>query len=138
MTPFTLDTAAHVLADTMPGCVRGLNLTVEKLEDGHATLRMPYSDMACREGGIFSGQALAALADTSMCFAVWMDGRGRRPVATVDLHVTYLRGAGGEDLLARAQLIRSGKTLAFARVDIVLAGSGKEVASAVATFGLPA
>jgi uncharacterized protein (TIGR00369 family) len=138
MTPFTLDMAATVLANTMPGCVRGLGLSVESLEDGRATLRMPFSDMACREGGIFSGQALAGLADTAMCFAVWMDGRGRRPVATVDLHVTYLRGAGGEDLLAHAHLVRSGKTLAFTRVDIVLAASGKSVATAIATFGLPA
>lgn len=138
MTPFTIDMAAQVLAETMPGCVRGLDLTVEALDDGRATLRMPSTAMACREGGIFSGQALAALADTAMCFAVWMDGRGRRPVATVDLHVTYLRGAGGEDLLAHARLVRSGKSLAFARVDIVLAASGKDVASAVATFGLPA
>ena len=137
MSLLTLDTAAQILAD-MPGCVRALDLSVEDLQDGHATLRMPYSDMSCRQDGTFSGQALATLADTAMCFALWMDGRGRRPIATVDLHVTYMRSANGEDVLGRAQLVRSGRAMAFAQVDIVVASSGRQIASAVATFTLSA
>ena len=94
--------------------------------------------MSCREGGIFAGQALAALADTAMCFALWTDGRGRRPVATVDLHVTYLRAGDGDDVLADAEIVRSGRSLAFCRVSMRLASSGRELATAVATFSLPA
>lgn len=133
----TIEQVAAVLADTMPGCVRELGLTVDHLGEGRATVRMPANDMTCREGGIFSGQALAGLADTAMCFAVWTDGRGRRPVATVDLHVTFLRGGGNEDLLAHAEIVRSGKSLCFCKVSMVLAASGKDIASAVATFALP-
>jgi len=135
---FTVEVAAQVIATAFPGCVRALGISVEHLDAERATLRLPLSDMACREGGIVSGQAMAALADTAMCFAVWADGRGRRPIATVDLHVTYLRGAAGEDLLAHAHLVRAGKSLAFTRVDVVQAESGKTVATAVAIFGLPA
>lgn len=134
---FSLAAAADVLATAFPGCVRALGIRVEQLDAGRATLRLPLSDAVCREGGIVSGQAMASLADTAMCFAVWADGRGRRPIATVDLHVTYLRAAAGEDLLAHATLVRAGKSLAFTRVDMVQAVSGKAVASAVATFGLP-
>ncbi|RYF31976.1 MAG: PaaI family thioesterase [Comamonadaceae bacterium] len=135
---FTPDEAVSVMALSMPGCVRGLGITVDELGEGRASLRMPANEMSCREGEIFAGQALATLADTAMCFAVWSDGRGRRPIATVDLHVTFLRGGGKEDLLAHAEVIRSGKTLAFCRVSMVLAHSGKEIATAVATFSLPA
>jgi uncharacterized protein (TIGR00369 family) len=139
MTPeFTLEHAAQVLSETMPGCVRELGLTVEHLGEGRATLRMPCTAMACREGGIFAGQALSALADTAMCFALWTDGRGRRPVATVDLHVTFLRGGGQEDLLAHAEIVKSGRSLSFCKVSMVLADSGKDIASAVATFSLAA
>jgi uncharacterized protein (TIGR00369 family) len=94
--------------------------------------------MACREGGIYAGQALAALADTAMCFAIWTDGRGRRPVATVDLHLTFLSGGSNEDVLARAEIVRSGRTLSFCKVSMVMADSDKLIASAVATFSLPA
>jgi len=136
---FTLEQGAQVLAGaTLPGCVRELGLTVEHLGEGCATLRMRPTAMACREGGIYAGQALAALADTAMCFAIWTDGRGRRPVATVDLHVTFLRGGGQEDLLAKAEIVRSGRTLSFCKVSMVLADSGKDVASGVGTFSLPA
>ncbi|MDM0058856.1 PaaI family thioesterase [Variovorax fucosicus] len=136
---FTLEQGAQVLADaTMPGCVRELGLTVEHLGKGSATLRMRPTPMACREGGIYAGQALSALADTAMCFAIWTDGRGRRPVATVDLHMTFLSGGGKEDLLAKAEIVRSGRTLSFCKVSMVLADSGKDVASAMAIFSLPA
>jgi uncharacterized protein (TIGR00369 family) len=135
---FTLEEGTRTLSETMPGCVRELGLTVECLGEGCATLRMSPTAMACREGGIYSGQALAALADTAMCFALWTDGRGRRPVATVDLHVTFLRGGGQEDLLAKAEIVRSGRTLSFCKVSMTLATSGKDIASAVATFSLAA
>ncbi|KQW56372.1 PaaI family thioesterase [Variovorax sp. Root411] len=135
---FTIEEAAQVLVEAMPGCVSELGVTVESLGDGTATLRMSATRMSCREGGIFAGQAIAGLADTAMCFAIWTDGRGYRPVATVDLHVTFLRGGGAEDLLAHAEIVKSGRSLSFCKVSMVLAESGKELASAVATFSLPA
>lgn len=136
---FTLEQGAQVLADnTLPGCVRELGLTVEHLGKGSATLRMRPTPMACREGGIYAGQAMASLADTAMCFALWTDGRGRRPVATVDLHLTFLSGGGQEDLLAKAEIVKSGRSLSFCKVSMALADSGKVIATAVATFSLPA
>ena len=122
----------------MPGCVGLLQIVVEKLGENEATLSMPVSDAACREGGIFAGQAIAALADSSMCCALWCDGRGRRPVATVDLHVTYMRAVGNESLLARAKVVRSGRTLSFATVQLVGSESGQLAATAVGTFAWPA
>lgn len=134
---FTITQAKQALAEDMPGCVRELGISVEKLAEGAATLRMPANDMSCRQGGMFSGQALAGLADTAMCFAIWSDGRGYRSVATVDLHLTFLRGGGSEDVLAHAEIVKSGRLLSFCKVSMVLADSGKELASAVATFSLP-
>lgn len=134
MTELTMENAPNVLSEVMPGCVRALNLNVESLGDSRATLRMPVSDAACREGGIFAGQAIAALADSAMCFSLWCDGRGRRPVATVDLHVTFMRAVGNESLLAHAEVVRSGRTLSFARVSLVGAESGQVAATAVGTF----
>jgi len=133
-----MDNADEVLREVMPGCVRSLSITVDKVGENAASLKMPSSEAACREGGIFSGQAIAALADSAMCFALWCDGRGRRPVATVDLHVTYMRGLGNESLVAHAEVVRSGRTLSFAKVQIVGAESGQLAATAIGTFAWPA
>ena len=138
MTAFTLEEARDVLATALPGCVRSLGVSVESLVEGKATLRMPAGEQATREGNIFGGQALSVLADSAMCFAIWTDGRGRRPIATVDLHMTFMRAGGGEDVLAHAELVRSGRSLAFARVTMDLASTGQTLATAVATFALPA
>lgn len=138
MSDLTMENAANVLHEVMPGCVRSLGITVDALGDSQATLSLPSSEAACREGGIFAGQAIAALADSAMCFSLWRDGRGRRPVATVDLHVTYMRAVGNESLLAHAEVVRSGRTLSFAKVQVVGANSGQLAATAIGTFAWPA
>lgn len=138
MTELTMENADQVLREVMPGCVRALDIAVEKLGENQATLRMPVSEAACREGGIYAGQAIAALADSAMCVALWCDGRGRRPVATVDLHVTYMRAVSKESLFAHAEVVRSGRTLSFAKVQIVAAESGQLAATAIGTFAWPA
>ena len=138
MTELTMENADEVMREVMPGCVRVLQISVVELGENKVTLKMPVSDEACREGGIFAGQAIAALADSAMCFALWRDGRGRRPVATVDLHITYMRAAGQESLIAHAEVVRSGRTLSFANVRIVGADSGRIAATAIGTFAWPA
>ncbi|MBD9408385.1 PaaI family thioesterase [Acidovorax sp. ACV02] len=138
MSALIMDNADEILREVMPGCVRSLSITVDNLGENAAILRMPSSAAACREGGIFSGQAIASLADSAMCFALWCDGRGRRPVATVDLHVTYMRGLASESLIAHAEVVRSGRTLSFAKVQIIGADSGQLAATAIGTFAWPA
>ena len=80
------------------GCVRAvgrdLGLSVEQIEcappanaaadwQPGATLRMAFSERLCRHGGIVCGQALMALADTSMVLAILAANRGYRPMTTV-------------------------------------------------------
>jgi hypothetical protein len=45
-----------------------------------AILRMAFSERLCRHGGILCGQALMALADTSMVIAILAANRGYRPM----------------------------------------------------------
>lgn len=135
MSNFTIQTAAEVIAGVLPECVRMLGPRVVAITPEHTVLRMPASPAACREGGIVSGQALAALADTAMICALWSAFGEHRPVATVDLHVTYLRAAEQGDLVATAEVVKQGRSLSFARV--VIAGAahpGKPVATAIGTF----
>lgn len=129
--------ADAVLQETMPAFVMALGIRVKELADNTAVLLMPCGDASSREGGIFSGQAISALADTAMCVAIWMDGKGRRPVATIDLHVTFIRGISNEALVAHATVLRSGRTMAFVRVDLLGETSGALAAAAAGTFSLP-
>ena len=51
----------------------------------------PFSERLCRHGGIVCGQALMALADTSMVIAILAANRGYRPMTTVDQTTHFMR-----------------------------------------------
>ncbi|MEZ0467634.1 PaaI family thioesterase, partial [Phaeobacter sp. SYSU ZJ3003] len=59
---------------------------------------------------------------------------GVRPLATTDLHTQFLRPGVGSAILCRAQVVRAGKALVFARAEMSEEDSGKLVATATASF----
>lgn len=136
--------ANDVLCDRFAPWVRALRIRVDEVRATAAVLRLPFADDLCREGGVVSGQALAALADTAMVIAISAASRGYRPMATVDLHTTFMRAVAAADVVADAEVERLGRTLAFVRVTMraqPLDAVGKTdpaaiVASAVGTFAL--
>lgn len=142
---WTVDTANEVLRERFAPWVRALGIRVEAVGAASAVLRLPFADDLCREGGIVSGQALAALADTAMVIAVSAASGGYRPMATIDLHTTFMRAVAAADVVADAEVERLGRTLAFVRVTMRArphdATSKVDptaiVASAVGTFALP-
>ncbi len=131
MTP---ELAQKILDDNFAEWVRALDLTVEAIDREHALIRMPLGPHLARVGGIVSGQALAALADTAMVLAALGHAGEMRMFATTDLHTQFLRPGVGSAILCRAMVVRSGKALCFARAEMSEADSGKMVATATATF----
>ena len=144
MDAWNVEVANRVLADHFAVWVRALDLTVEDVGEQRAVLRMRFHDDLCRQGGIVSGQALSALADTAMVFAIASASGAYRPMATIDLHTRFMRAVANADVLAEAEVERLGRTMAFVRVtmraqprDTVSKGDAAPiVASAVGTFAL--
>lgn len=132
--PVTPDIAQKILNDYFASWVRALDLSVVSIDADHALLRMPLGDHLARVGGIVSGQALAALADTGMVFAAIGHSGSARPYATTDLHTQFLRPGVGTAILCRANVVRAGKALVFTRADMTQEDDGKIVATATATF----
>lgn len=118
--------------------VRALEPRVEKMACTGVVIRIPVTDAITRVGGIVSGQALATLADTTMVIACAGHFRAFRPVATTNLDVQFLRPASGESIDCTATIVRAGKSMIFTRAVLTAEPSGKEVATATATFAVPA
>lgn len=129
--------AQTLLNDNFADWVNALDLTVTEISPEEAVIRMPLSDHLMRVGGIVSGQALAALADTSMVLASLAHMGEFRPLATTDLHTQFLRPGVGTAILCRAFVVRAGKALIFARAEMTEESSAKMVATAAATFYAP-
>ncbi len=136
-TGITTQAAHDILVRYFADWVRALDLTVCEIDPAHALVRMPLGDHVARVGGIVSGQALAALADTSMVLAAIGHAGAFRPFATTDLHTRFLRPGTGSAILCDARVVRAGRALVFARAEMTEADSGKIVAGATATFYVP-
>ncbi|WP_245601778.1 hotdog fold thioesterase [Hamadaea tsunoensis] len=133
-TGFSVATAGQVLAANFAPWVLDLGLVVTEVGADFATLRLPWSARLAREGGALSGQALMAAADTATVIAISSARGGFAPMTTVELSSTFQRPVVGEDVLVTATLTKTGRTLAFARIDMT--AGGKLVAQATTVYAL--
>lgn len=68
--------------------------------------------------GVLHGGVAAAIADEAAWHAMHNHFGGDRRSTTTELKVNYLRPISGDKVIARAYLIRAGKTLCVSRVDL--------------------
>ncbi|KIN61677.1 Thioesterase family protein [Sulfitobacter noctilucae] len=131
MTP---ETAQSILDQAFAPWVNALHPKITAISESGTTMIIPITDDIMRIGGIVSGQALAALADTSMVFACFGYLDAPEPLGTVTLDTQFLRPATGDSIRAEAEVTRAGKSMIFTRVTLIAEPSGKPVAMATATF----
>ena len=144
---FDIEEGRRVLGDVFAPWVQDLGLSVASIESAPpsgaaadwqpgAVLRMAFSERLCRHGGIVCGQALMALADTSMVIAILAANRGYRPMTTVDQTTHFMRAVTASDVLADARVIRLGRTMSFGRVTLIGATDNKPVAMVSSAFAM--
>jgi uncharacterized protein (TIGR00369 family) len=110
----------------------GLRLTA--LEQDRAEMILPFTDELATVGDVVHGGAIATLIDTAGMAAAWADRAdpGERGGSTVGMSVDYVSAAHGEDLTARASVIRRGQSLCFCEVDVT-GEAGQIVAKGLVT-----
>jgi uncharacterized protein (TIGR00369 family) len=144
---FDIEEARRVLVNVFAPWVQDLGLSVEEVDyvppaglvgdwQPGAMLRMAFSERLCRHGGVVCGQALMALADTSMVIAIVAANRGYRPMTTVDQTTHFMRAAASCDVLADARVVRLGRTMSFGRVTLLNAADSKPVAMVSSAFAM--
>jgi len=112
-----------------------MGLEVLSAEPGRVRLRLPVKPEFVHVGGVMCGQAAMAAADTAMVLAMMATLGEFRPMTTVQLQTSFLRPVSGTHCLIDAQVLRSGKSLAFGQID-VLGADGKLAAQATTTYAL--
>ena len=86
---------------------------------GTVTIRLPYRDEFRRapDAPGYHGGVIAALIDLAGHAAVAVTVG--RMVPTIDLRIDFLRAPAGGDLTARGKLLRAGRSIARADVEIL-------------------
>lgn len=133
----TIDRFKTLLAGTTP-MAAFLRLEPERIDHGHAVVRLPFSPAVLRPGGTHGGPALMALIDFAMYAAVLsVAGEDPRPLTT-QLATEFLRRPPNRDLLADCRIIGIDGTLAVGRIAVHAEGEeDTPVCTATCTYALP-
>lgn len=117
--------------------VAELGLQVTHSAPGEVQLALPITPRLVHAGGVVCGQTLMSAADTAMVLAVMTQLGGFKPMTTVQLNTSFLRGVPGDSDHARltARVLRMGKSLVFGEVHIHSA-DGKLAAQVTTTYAL--
>ncbi len=136
MSEITVAEADRFLKENLAPWVQDLEITFENIGDGSITLRAPPSDRLNRLGGMVCGQAIMALADTAMVFAVASAVGGFVPMTTVNQTTAFLRPAADADLIAEARIIKRGKSIVYGEVTLHTGTPEKPIAHVTSTYML--
>lgn len=108
---------------------------IVELGEKTMTLRMPFRPQLLRAGGTISGPAMMALADTAAYFLTLAHAGPVASAATANLDIHFLSRPQPVDVVATATMLRLGRRLSVAAVDL---HSGDDlVAHATVTYALP-
>lgn len=113
-------------------------ISFEFLAPRTAHLRMPRDPRSIRPGGTVSGPAMFKLADFSVYALILAElGPAALPAVTTSMTINFLSRPQPSDIVAHVRLIKVGRRLAVAEVEIYSDGKPEMVAHATSTYALP-
>ncbi|MGV6813358.1 MAG: PaaI family thioesterase [Brevirhabdus sp.] len=111
---------------------------VEHVEPMAIIMRLLVSDRHLRPGGTVSGPSMFALADVSIYLATLAMIGPQALAVTTNLSMDFMRKpVAGRDLIAKARLLKLGRTLAVGDVLVYSEGNDDPVARASMTYSIP-
>lgn len=114
------------------GFMQTLGARLTTIDDGVCEIRLDFDPKLTQQHGLFHGGVVATLADNAAGFAAYtLMGDGRQPL-TVEFKISLLSPAKGSMLIARVEMLRSGRSISHARSDVFSLEDGSEVLAATA------
>jgi len=112
-------------------------LSILQVRYGGARVRQEYQKNATRPGGTLSGPVIMQLADVTAYVAI-LASIGWVPLAvTTSLNINFLKKPPPRALIGEGRLIKLGKRLAVAEIDIRSEAEPDLVAHATSTYSIP-
>src|SRR5271168_2314210 len=109
------------------GLMHHLGARLVSLSPGHAEIRAPYRAELTQQHGYFHAGVSGAIADSACGYAAYTLMPGDATVLTVEYKMNLLAPADGDELIARAVVVRSGRTLKVCTADVFALKNGAEV-----------
>jgi uncharacterized protein (TIGR00369 family) len=108
------------------GLMKYLGAELVSLEPGGAVIRVPFRGELTQQHGYFHAGVTGAIADSACGYAAYTLMAADDSVLTVEYKMNLLAPADGEELVAQARVVRSGKTLKICTADVFVKKGGLE------------
>ncbi|MBX2829041.1 MAG: PaaI family thioesterase [Flavobacteriaceae bacterium] len=112
----------------------GAELT--SIEAGSCEIRLPYREDLTQQHGFFHAGVIGTIADNTAGYAGYSLMEVNASVLTVEFKLNLLAPGKGEALIAKAQVLKSGRTLTVCRCEVYAVNEGKEKLCAAAQVTL--
>jgi uncharacterized protein (TIGR00369 family) len=100
------------------GLMRLLGAEVVGVGDGTCVIEVPFAEGITQQESYFHGAVTGAIADTAGGYAAMTLAPPDREVLTVEYKVNFLAPAHGEKLVARGEVVTSGRRLFVCRAEV--------------------
>jgi uncharacterized protein (TIGR00369 family) len=111
--------------------MRTIGATLTLLTPGHAEILLPYREDLTQQHGYIHGGITGMIADSACGYAGYSLMPADASVLTVEYKINMLSPAEGEALVARARVLKPGKTLVVTQCDVFAVHNGAEKLCAV-------
>ncbi len=108
-----------------------LGVAIAYIAPGEVHLAMPYDERFCQQNGFLHAGAIASLADSANGYAAYTLAPPDTDVLAVEFKINLLEPARAYGFVARARVLRPGRTLSVCQADVV---TGDAEARLVATM----
>jgi uncharacterized protein (TIGR00369 family) len=93
---------------------------------GEAEIELPFSERIGQQSGVVHAGVIAAIADSACGGAALTLMPPGSDVVSVEFKLNLLAPARGERFVARARVLRAGKTLTVCSADVIAIADGEE------------
>jgi uncharacterized protein (TIGR00369 family) len=100
------------------GLMRTLGARLHTVQPGRVVIEMPFDATVSQQQGLFHGGAIGAIGDVAGGYAALSLMPAGSEVVTVEYKINFIRPAAGVLMRAEGQILRAGKSLTVARVDV--------------------
>lgn len=113
-----------------------LGATLSRVEPGAVEIILPYRAELTQQHGFIHAGIVATILDSACGYAAFSLMPADRAVLTAEYKINLLRPASGEHIVARARVLKAGRTLTVCAGDAVAqtGGEDKVVATMLATI----
>jgi uncharacterized protein (TIGR00369 family) len=95
-----------------------IGATISVLEAGRVEVSFPFRQDLTQQDGFVHAGILSAAADSACGYAALSSMPAGSDVLSVEFKLNLLRPAAGERFVARAEVLKPGKTLTVVRADV--------------------